>query len=65
VTEKRANVRWQADDQRVVVVAVAVYLPGGVVVVYKDWRHRLRVNKVVAEQEAQGESLVTTGGAAK
>lgn len=48
-----------------VVVAAAVYLPGGVVVVYKDWRHRLRVKKVVAEQEAQGETLVTTGGAAK
>jgi len=33
----------------IVVVVAAVYLPGGVVVVYKDWKHRRQVKKFLAQ----------------
>ena len=43
---------WEAIVYGIVVVLAAVYLPGGVVVVYKDWRHRQRVKKYLAKADA-------------
>lgn len=53
---------FEAIAYGIVVVLAAVYLPGGVVVVYKDWRHRRSVKKYLAREAHGQEHLVSAGG---